>query len=95
VWVLCALTTQVQALNIQFPCRRGAGLLVTSGSGTSWSAGTTSGLAALLVAQIGKGKPAQIRARILQTADDIGEPGTDARYGKGRINVGRAVGAVP
>jgi lantibiotic leader peptide-processing serine protease len=95
VWVLCAVTTQVQAVNVQFPCRRGAGLLVTSSSGTSWSAGTTSGLAALLVAQIGKGKPAQIRARILQTADDIGEPGTDARYGRGRINVGRAVGAVP
>jgi lantibiotic leader peptide-processing serine protease len=95
VWVLCALTTQVQVPNIQFPCRRGAGLLVTSSSGTSWSAGTTSGLSALLVAQIGKGKPAQIRARILQTADDIGEPGMDARYGRGRINVGRAVGAVP
>ena len=95
VWVLCALTTQVQVPNIQFPCRRGAGLLITSSSGTSWSAGTTSGLAALLVAQIGKGKPAQIRARILQTADDLGEPGTDARYGRGRINVGRAVGAVP
>ncbi|HJR65845.1 MAG TPA: S8 family serine peptidase [Gemmatimonadaceae bacterium] len=95
VWVLCALTTQVQVPNVQFPCRRGAGLLVTSSSGTSWSAGTTSGLAALLVAQIGKGKPAQIRTRILQTADDIGEPGTDARYGTGRINVGRALGAVP
>jgi lantibiotic leader peptide-processing serine protease len=95
VWVLCALTTQVQGLNIQFPCRRGAGLVVTSSSGTSWSAGTTSGLAALLVAQIGKGKPAQIRARILQTADDVGDLGTDARYGRGRINVGRALGAVP
>ncbi len=95
VWVLCALTTQVQVPNVQFPCRRGAGLLVTSSSGTSWSAGTTSGLAALLVAQIGKGNQAQIRARILQTADDIGEPGTDARYGRGRINVARAVGAVP
>jgi subtilisin family serine protease len=95
VWVLCALTTQVQVPNVQFPCRRGAGLLVTSSSGTSWSAGTTSGLAALLVAQIGKGKPAQVRARILLTADDVGEPGTDARYGRGRINVGRAVGPVP
>ena len=95
VWVLCALTTQVQVPNVQLPCRRGAGLLVAPSSGTSWSAGTTSGLAALLVAQIGTGNPAQVRARIIQTADDFGEPGTDARYGRGRINVGRALGAVP
>jgi hypothetical protein len=50
-----------------------------------------SGLAALLVAQLGKGNPALIRARILQSADDLGEPGVDPSYGHGRINIARAL----
>lgn len=49
---------------------------------------------ALLVAQMGKGQPAEIRARILQSADDLGEPGTDPFYGKGRINIARALGLI-
>jgi subtilisin family serine protease len=52
------------------------------------------GLAALLVAHLGHGNPALIRARILQLADDLGEPGTDPYYGKGRINVPRALGLI-
>jgi hypothetical protein len=46
----------------------------------------------LLVEQIGHGKPAQIRAAIRQSADDLGEPGVDPYYGHGRINVPRALG---
>lgn len=68
---------------------------IFKGAGTSWSAAHTAGLAALLVARLGHGNPALIRARILQSADDLGEPGTDPYYGKGRINVARAVGAAP
>jgi hypothetical protein len=34
----------------------------------------------------------EIQARILQSADDLGEPGTDPFYGKGRINIARALG---
>lgn len=49
-----------------------------------------SGLAALLVSQ-GVDKPSQIKARILQSADDLGENGTDKFYGKGRINVANAL----
>ncbi len=49
---------------------------------------------ALLVAQLGHGNPALIRARILQSADDLGEPGVDPYYGKGRVNVARALGLI-
>jgi subtilisin family serine protease len=52
------------------------------------------GLAALLVARHGKGNPALIRARIVESADDLGEPGTDPYYGKGRINIARALGVI-
>jgi hypothetical protein len=41
---------------------------------------------------MGHNNPALIRARILHSADDLGEPGTDPYYGKGRINVARALG---
>src|SRR5438067_10638652 len=58
------------------------------------SAPHVAGLAALLVAQLGHGNPALIRARILQSADDLGDPGVDPYYGKGRINVARALGLI-
>ena len=67
---------------------------IAQGAGTSFAAPTVAGLAALLVAQLGHGKPALIRERILQTADDLGQPGTDPYYGKGRINVARALGLI-
>ncbi len=65
---------------------------MTHSRGTSFAAPHVAGLAALLVAQLGQGNPALIRARILQSADDLGEPGTDPYYGKGRINVARGTG---
>jgi subtilisin family serine protease len=71
-------------------CR--AGQPVQRGVGTSWAAPHVAGLAALLVAQLGHGNPALIRARILQSADDLGEPGHDPHYGQGRINIARALG---
>lgn len=60
-------------------------------AGTSMSAAVVSGTAALIVEDVGR-NPSQVRARLEQTADDLGEPGTDPYYGKGRINVARAVG---
>ncbi len=69
-------------------CQTGVGILL--GSGTSMSSPHVSGLAALLVEQVGR-NPARIRALIRQSADDLGEPGTDPYYGKGRINLGNAV----
>ena len=68
---------------------------LSGGIGTSWAAPHVAGLAALLVAQLGHGNPALIRARILQSADDLGEPGIDPYYGHGRINVARALGVLP
>ena len=70
----------------------GTGTFVVGSNGTSMAAPHVSGLAALLVEDIGKDKPAQIKARIQQSADDLGQAGTDPFYGKGRINVPRALG---
>jgi subtilisin family serine protease len=60
--------------------------------GTSQAAPHVAGLAALLVAEMGKDKPAQIKARIQQSAVDAGQTGTDPYFGKGRIDVARALG---
>ena len=52
-----------------------------------------SGEAALIVGKYGHHvlSPAQIKAMIVNTSDDILQPGTDP-YGKGRINAARALG---
>lgn len=60
-------------------------------AGTSMAAPHVSGLAALIASEGGR-SPAQIQARLQQTAADLGQPGTDPYYGKGRIDVARAVG---
>ncbi len=90
VWVPCTTTptesTPAPACRAHQP--------VAQASGTSFAAPHVAGLAALLVAQLGHGNPALIRERILQSADDLGEPGTDPYYGKGRINVARALGVI-
>jgi subtilisin family serine protease len=93
VWLPCTGTwTQATVPNA---CRTNSVPLerrIAQGRGTSFAAPTVAGLAALLVAQLGHGKPALIRARILQSADDLGEPGVDLYYGHGRINIARALG---
>ena len=66
-------------------------LLRWESTGTSFGAAVTSGLAALLVSRMGHGRPDQIRAVIEKSADDLGKTGTDPYYGKGRINVARAM----
>jgi subtilisin family serine protease len=87
MWVPCTTTPTENSVPA---CR--AGQPIAQPFGTSFAAPHVSGLAALLVAQLGHGNPALIRSRILQSADDLGEPGTDPFYGKGRINVARALG---
>jgi subtilisin family serine protease len=97
-WASCPTTwtetTEPPACRVP-RCRLGGDLFgqcIAQGRGTSFAAPTVAGLAALLVAQLGHGNPALIRARILESADDLGEPGTDPYYGRGRINIARALG---
>lgn len=64
-------------------------------TGTSMAASHASGLAALLVEPppVGYGrKPGQIREALAKFSDDLGETGNDPVYGKGRINVAKALG---
>ncbi len=90
MWTICT-TTPTQTTGAP-ACR--AHQPVAQGAGTSFAAPHVAGLAALLVTQLGHGNPARIRARILQSADDLGDPGVDPYYGKGRINVARALGLI-
>ncbi|PYO71708.1 MAG: hypothetical protein E6K55_16145 [Gemmatimonadetes bacterium] len=69
-------------------------LFIVGAQGTSMSAPHVSGTAALLVSILGR-NPSQIKARIQQTADNVAGNGTTPFYGKGRLNVARAVGAIP
>lgn len=69
-----------------------AGNRISGFIGTSQATPHVAGLAALLVAEKGAGHPAQIKAAIEQSAVDLGQPGTDPYFGKGRISVSNALG---
>ena len=71
-------------------CQRGNRLI--GYVGTSQAAPHVTGLAALLIAQLGKGQPSVIKQAIEASAVDLGKPGSDAYYGSGRISVGAALG---
>lgn len=59
-------------------------------NGTSFSAPTIAGAAALLAGAFPNLTGAQIVSLLLSTADDAGAVGTDAIYGRGILNIGRA-----
>ena len=88
VWLNCSGQGLVATGNPK-PCAEHN--LLWESTGTSFGAAVTSGLAALLVSRMGHGQPDQIRAVIEKSADDLGQRGTDPYYGKGRINVARAM----
>ena len=75
---------------------RNAGRLIWASTGTSFGAAATSGLAALLVDEIGKNRPDEVVEALFASADDrdsLGVVGDARYYGHGRINVAKAVGA--
>jgi subtilisin family serine protease len=75
------------------PCRGGA----TSISSYCWAEGTSmatpavAGVAALIVGKNGPMAPSQVETILRQSADDLGKPGNDDYYGRGRVNAARAV----
>lgn len=86
VWAACS------RFSLQVPvCRTGN--FVVGLNGTSMASPHAAGTAALIAEDVGR-NPSQIRARLQGTADDLGQPGTDPAYGKGRINVARAAGVI-
>ncbi|HEU4885827.1 MAG TPA: S8 family serine peptidase [Longimicrobium sp.] len=86
VWAACS------TFSLQIPvCRTGT--FVVGLNGTSMATPHATGVAALIAEDVGR-SPAQIRARLQQTADDLGPEGTDPAYGKGRINAARAAGVI-
>lgn len=82
VYSLCPQTS------LLFACE--GGLFVLGVAGTSQAAPHVAGLAALAVQDVGRNPP-QVAAYIRQSADAI-DGGNTPFYGKGRINVARAVG---
>ena len=60
-------------------------------AGTSMAAPHVTGLAALMVEKYGK-NPDAVAEAIRTFAEDLGAPGTDPYYGKGRINVAKPFG---
>jgi subtilisin family serine protease len=69
-----------------------SGLGIWGFIGTSQATPHVSGLAALLIAENGRGKPSQLKAAIRNSAVRIGQGGNDVYSGKGRIDVARALG---
>jgi len=84
VYQLCSTTS------LEIPICQ-TGYFVLGVAGTSQAAPHASGVAALIVDEIGSGRAAQVKARLQQTADDLGQPGTDPYFGKGRVNAFAAV----
>lgn len=56
-------------------------------TGTSFASAHVSGLVALLLERDPSMKPAQIRALLSKTAEDMGPPGADSLYGAGLVDV--------
>jgi len=87
VWAACSQTSLI------IGCFSSPNFIVGA-QGTSMAAPHVAGTAALLVSILGR-NPGQIKARIQQSADNVAGNGTTPFYGKGRLNVARAVGAIP
>ncbi|HEX2061258.1 MAG TPA: S8 family serine peptidase [Thermoanaerobaculia bacterium] len=88
--VVCVSATgPMSSAGVNGPCVPG---LVWGSCSTTSLVVTACQSAILAVPAGGTSHPAQVRARLEAGADDLGEPGTDAVYGKGRINVAKTLG---
>ncbi|MFT3858764.1 MAG: S8 family peptidase [Aquabacterium sp.] len=63
-------------------------------TGTSMAAPAVSGAAALITGYWPYLRANQVAAILLNTADDLGAPGVDAVYGRGMLNVNRALSPI-
>lgn len=63
-------------------------------SGTSMAAPAVSGAAALITGYWPYLRANQVTSILLNTADDLGAPGVDAVYGRGMLNVNRALSPI-
>ena len=68
--------------------KRGGGYV--SFSGTSIASGYVAGAAAVVMGRL-RLNAAQTRAKLTQTADDLGAAGRDTQFGFGRVNLNRAL----
>jgi lantibiotic leader peptide-processing serine protease len=96
VWAACSKQRLSQNQTTGAWSRHTCSAILTSNyvvgmNGTSMAAPHVSGVAALIVEQIGRRQPGLVRNRLHQSADDLGESGADPIYGKGRINALRAI----
>ncbi|MBY0427796.1 MAG: S8 family serine peptidase, partial [Alphaproteobacteria bacterium] len=66
----------------------------TTVSGTSFAAPQVSGAIAILKQEFPNLTPAQIVSRLLNTATDLGDPGVDAIYGHGLLNLAAATNPI-
>jgi subtilisin family serine protease len=72
-------------------------VISTSRGGWTWAAGTSqaapavAGVAALVVGKYGPMSPSKLEAILRKSADDLGKPGNDDFYGRGRVNALKAV----
>lgn len=81
-----SLCSSHSTLPVLAACRSGAHYVYVAG--TSQAAPHVAGLAALLDSQFGgQLNPSQLITLIQRHADDLGKPGADPYFGKGRINV--------
>lgn len=85
------VTAACSGFSLNIPvCRTGT--FVVGLNGTSMASPHAAATAALIVERLGKRQPGLVRQRLQQSADDLGKRGADPIYGKGRINVVRALG---
>ena len=86
VWAPCSGFSMQTGLTV---CQTGT--FIVGSTGTSMASPHVAGVAALLVEKLGANNPAQVRAALAKTSDDLGQAGVDPAYGRGRVNAFRAV----